>query len=53
MMRPLNQLTGQTKLALGEAEGDHLAAVPIRIAFAAVSPHLTWPPRPNWPIVIW
>jgi len=30
-----------------------LAVVLTRTAFAAASPHLTWPPRSNRPIVIW
>jgi hypothetical protein len=34
-------------------QGERLAVVLSRTAFAAASPHVSWPPRSNRPIVIW
>ena len=45
-MPPLKSLTGQAELPFRESsKARGFAAVVIRAAFAAASPHLKWPPR--------
>jgi hypothetical protein len=49
----LRRLTEQAKLDAENQQGERLAVVLTRTAFAAASPHLYVPPRSNRPIVIW
>jgi hypothetical protein len=53
-MRPLKRLTEQGQSWLDEANGASASrSILFCCALVAVSPHLEWPPRPNWVIVIW
>ena len=44
-IRPLKRLTDQAEPDARNQQGERLAVVLTRTAFAAASPHLTWPPR--------